>query len=376
MLGLVFLLGIGDYPLLAQPQIQLKSADPTALSFGKAEPAPELDALFEPHEGWIGADADYSAALSPQRTLWLFDDTWIGRVREGKRTGATMVNNTLAIQQGRGKDATVRFVVRKDTAGKPTAFITPADKHGWFWPQAVAASDGRLHLFLAQIEKAQNPGAFGFRQVGQWLGTVENPNDEPLSWHIAQRKLPCTIFAPRRDLIFGAAVLRDDKYLYVFGTDADKSHFVDRNLILARAPAATVDDFASWRFYRDGRWDEDFHAASHLVRGMASEGSVSYLPKFKRYVLVYTELGISAKILARTAEAPWGPWSEAATVYRCPEAGWDKRIFCYAAKAHPELSGGDELVVSYVANSFDFRQVAADARLYWPRFVRVPLVAK
>ena len=88
---------------------------------------------------------------------------------------------------------------------------------------------------------------------------------------------------------------------------------------------------------------------------------------------MYTEGGLSARILPRTAASPWGPWSAATVLYQCPEAGWDKRIFCYAAKAHPSLAAGDELVISYVANSFDFWQVAADARLYWPRFIRVPL---
>jgi hypothetical protein len=46
-------------------------------------------------------------------------------------------------------------------------------------------------------------------------------------------------------------------------------------------------------------------------------------------------------------------------VYRCPEAAWDKRIFCYAAKAHPMLaSASDELIVTYAANSLDFTQIA------------------
>jgi hypothetical protein len=40
-----------------------------------AAPAPELDALFDRADGWIGADGAYSVALSPQRTLWLFSET-------------------------------------------------------------------------------------------------------------------------------------------------------------------------------------------------------------------------------------------------------------------------------------------------------------
>ena len=53
----------------------------------------------------------------------------------------------------------------------------------------------------------------------------------------------------------------------------------------------------------------------------------------------------------------------------------DKKVFCYGAKAHPALSSGEDWVVSYVVNSFDFWQVAREARLYWPRFVRLTLVS-
>ena len=55
--------------------------------------------------------------------------------------------------------------------------------------------------------------------------------------------------------------------------------------------------------------------------------------------------------------------------------GRDKKVFCYAAKAHPALSSGQDLIVSYVVNSFDFWQVAREAKLYWPQFVRVSLAA-
>jgi hypothetical protein len=371
-IGFLILFAIDDNWLIAQDRP--KRVESVALSFGKAEPAPDLNALFQPREGWIGGDGAFSIALSPRRTLWLFNDTWVGSVRNGKRVNATMVNNTLALQDGRDKDAKVQFIVCEDDNGKPAAFITPADKRGWYWPLAGAAKGDRLLFFLAQIEKSKSPGVFDFRQVGRWLGVVENPSDPPLSWRIAQRKVPCEIVSSRRELAFGAAVLHDGDYLYIYGTDEDKGPFGPaRHLIVGRVPVDKAEDFAAWRFYRDGRWDADYHSASRLVGGMGSELSVSYLPDFKCYALVYTENGMSPRILARTAAAPWGPWSAATTIYQCPESGWDKKIFCYAAKAHPSLASGDELMVSYVANSFDIWQVAADARLYWPRFIRVPL---
>ena len=53
-----------------------------------AEPAPDLDALFQTTNGWIGSDGDYSIQLNSSTTLWLFGDTVIGQVRDGKRINA------------------------------------------------------------------------------------------------------------------------------------------------------------------------------------------------------------------------------------------------------------------------------------------------
>ena len=104
---------------------------------------------------------------------------------------------------------------------------------------------------------------------------------------------------------------------------------------------------------------------------MASEYSVTAFGK--RYLAVYTEKGLSPRILGRLADNPWGPWSAPTTLYECPEMVRDKMAFCYGAKAHPTLSERRTLVLSYIVNSFDFWQVAKDANLYWPRFVRVTL---
>jgi hypothetical protein len=349
-------------------------AAPPAVSFGEGEPLPKLNSLFEQKQGWIGADGAHSVARNARRTLWLFSDTWVGGVRDGKRVDATIVNNSVAVQDGKGDAAKLRFVIRRNADRKPVALVTPADGRGWFWLQAGAYANQKLYLLLSQMEKTDAPGVFNFRQIGQTLGIVANPDDDPTSWRMEQRKLPCTVFSAERGLTFGAAMLRDGDYLYVYGTDEDiKAKGRDRYLIVARVTTSAVEDFAAWRFYHGGRWDTDSRAPSRMVGGMASECSVSYLPAFKQYVLVYTEGGLSARILARTAASPTGPWSDAAVIYRCPEAGWDKRIFCCGAKAHASLAAGDELIVSYVANSFDFWQVAADARLYFPRFIRVKL---
>ncbi len=333
-------------------------------------PATDLDALFERADGWIGADGAHSVTLSPKRTLWLFSDTWVGKVRDGRRTDATIVNNTVGVQER--SSGRVTYSVARSTDGKPTALIVPADRRGWFWLQAGAADRGRLSLFLNQVEKTDEKGVFGFRSVGLWLGTVADADKPPEAWRVEQVKMPNTVFSKDRWLAWGAAVLRVGDDLYVYGTDEGRGKGPpDRHMVVARVPAASVGTFAAWRYFRAGVWGEDFRNASHLVEDIASEYSVT--PFGKGYLAVYTERGLSPRILGRTADNPWGPWSAPAVLYECPEMSRDKKVFCYAAKAHPTLSSDQDLVVSYVVNSFDFWQVAREAKLYWPRFVRVTL---
>jgi hypothetical protein len=352
----------------------LATADPLVFSPGR--PVPEMNALFEQQDGWIGGDGVYSVALTPERTLWLFSDTWVGSIRAGKRTHAAIVNNTLALQDGRGAGAKVQFIIRHDAEGKPTAFVTPQDKRGWFWLQSGAGIGKSLVLFLAQFEKTDAKDVFGFRQIGQWLGVVINPLDPPINWRVEQRKLPCAIFSPERNVSFGAASLVDGDYFYIYGTDEKKTGGRGRHLIVARVRTNDVTDFSAWRYLANGEWNADFSNTSPIADDQATECSVSFNPKSGRYVLVYTDQGLSPDIQARTAPTPWGKWSPPVTVYHCPEMSRDKNIFYYAAKAHPSQGTSDEMIISYVANSFDFSQVVNDASLYWPRFIRVPLTVE
>jgi len=339
---------------------------------------PELNALFERRDGWTGADGAYSVPLVPGRSLWLFSDTWVGKVKDGKRFDATMVNNSAAVLEWPRPDAAAQFFVRRGADGKALALITPKMGGGWFWLQAAALDKNRLYLFLSQLERTNDSSVFGFRGIGQWLGVVNNPHDPPTSWRVQQLKLPFALYTPQREITFGAALHKDGEFVYIYGVDdVRQGLFRSKHVVLARAPLTSVADFSSWRFYQGGQWTTEWRKADRLADGVANEYSVSYLRALKNYVLVYTEGGMSPRILARTAPQPWGPWSTPTVLYQCPEAGWDKKIFCYAAKAHPELTQQeDELVITYVANSLDFWQVAADARLYWPRFIRVTVRAK
>jgi hypothetical protein len=340
----------------------------------RAEPDPEWNARFAGKEGWIGGDGVYSAVLARDRILWLFGDSLLGSVRDGRREGAVMVNNTVGVQAKDGKDASIRFVAGKEKDRKATAVFAPEDAKGWFWTQAAIRSGDRLFVFLPQIERGKERGPFGFRQVAQWLAVVENPDDEPEKWRVKQHRLPFASFGTDRERSWGSAVLEDGGRLYVYGYDEERGKGIGKKrLTVARVPAGKLTDFGAWEFRTADGWSDRPGDAAPLADGLASEFSVSRAPGGDGYVAVYTENGLGERIVGRFADAPEGPWSAPLLLYRCPEMGKDRGVFSYAAKAHAWASKGDELLVSYCVNAWEFARLFRDAEVYRPRFVRVKL---
>ena len=302
-----------------------------------SESLPQYDRLFQQTNGWTGADGDFTVKLTNDLTLWLFSDTFIGEVRDGHRVGAAMITNSAALQHGNNAaNARVEFFYGKSNDGKPAALVAPADGKGFFWLFDGVMARRKMFLFLTQIEHTDDKSAFGFRQIGTWLGEVSNPTAPPTQWHIIQKQIPFAHFGTGGSRSFGSAILATNGFVYIYGTDERKG--MGKTMILARAPEGTLGDFATWQFCTRNGWSPNVEAAMNLCSGMASEYSVSWLPALRRYVLICTEIGLSEKIIARTAVDPWGPWSAPTVVYRCPDTKGDKRIFCYAAKAHPMLA--------------------------------------
>jgi hypothetical protein len=337
-----------------------------------AEPATDLNALFDNKTGWIGADAAYSAALGPDRVLWLFGDTLVGNVKDGRRVDCSMVNNTVAIQTGQGKTASVKFTIGKPKAdGKPTSLFMPADGKGWLWPMGAVRIGGKLYLILPQIDRAGGGGAFGFKQIAQWLGVVENPDEEPGEWKLTQQKIPFCDFTPGKTQSFGSALLVVGDDVFIYGIDEQGNGIGRKRLIVARAPAADFADFKTWRFRTTSGWSERSTDAVPLADGLASEFSVSAMPGGKEYVLVNSENGLSDRIMGRFADKPDGPWTNPVLLYTSPEMKADKGVFCYSAKAHAWAAKGNELVITYCQNTWEFGKVFQSDVVYRPKFVRV-----
>ena len=275
----------------------------------KSESAPDWDAKFAVKEGWIGGDGLYTAELGPERVLWLFSDSLVGKVKGTKRTGATMVNNTLAVQNGHTPQASLRFVVAKGKEGKPAAFFTPTEGKGWFWPWAAIRVRGRLFVFAPRYEKTKDGGAFGFKRLDVWLLVVANPDDDPEKWHSTQHKVPFASTAPDRELSWGSAVMEKDGFLFVYGYEQQHRAFGKRSMIVARVPADKLDDFTAWEFRSANGWSKSADRFSSPGGRVGDRVLRLQAPGGKGFVAVYTDGGLNTRIVGRFAAEPEGPWS-------------------------------------------------------------------
>jgi hypothetical protein len=341
----------------------------------KAEGLPRWEEAFrEADPCWRGADGDASVLLSASRILWLFGDTWITNPDARGRHGGRVIRNSLAIEDlATGRPGKIRFFWREN-AEEARAPFQPKQGTGWLWPlSGVRLGETLLVFFVQVVETADTE--LGFELSGSVLASVSNPDDPPSEWRVDSWDTPFFSHSRAGDTVFGSACLPLEGLLYIYGYREEWSLGPGgRRVLIARAPEAALKsvDFSGWRFFAGDHWTVDVSEASPLFDGAATEMSVSWFPAERSFIAVYSCCGLSPNIVCRTAPRPEGPWSEPTVLYECPEASWNESYFCYGGKAHPELATtGNELIVTYSANSWDFDDLSKDLRLYWPRFIRV-----
>lgn len=314
------------------------------------KPLPALESCFARTEGWTGADGAHSVEVAPGLVLWLFGDTFVGRVVDGRRVDTTMPRNTVAFQDARG----FRFFTEEA--------LSPQGKGEWYWPGDACVVKGRLYLFLMRCRSVpEAPEGFGFEVVGHDLIRVDDPTLEPSKWKMARGAVPGPV-------LLGAACVVDDGWLYAYGLKPG----ADRSLYLARLPLDALErlDMAAWRFWTGDGWGPG--APQAMFPDGATEMSVSRVKGLTGWYAVYTRMGLGGDICLRQSARPEGPWSEPLLVLRAPEA--EQGLLVYGARAHPEQATAPrELVLTYNCNIASFDEHFRRPDVYRPRAVSVLL---
>lgn len=305
--------------------------------------------------GWAGGDGAYSVALPDGRTLWLFGDTFVGGVRpDGTRDPATpVVRNSALIADAAGR----RFV--GTSAASPQPFVPSPSLGSWFWPADATVEGNELRAFMSRFE-ATGTGPWDFAHTGTEIASFHLPD---LTFQ------GLTPVPASRDISWGAAILESAGHTYIYGIE-DLGQ--QKYLRLARAPNGSVR--GPWEYFDGSGWSPSAGDSARIAAGVSNQFSV--IKAGGRILLVNQQINFGSLITVATAAAPWGPWGTPAVVYATPEPLADPHVFTYNAVAHPELCENGELLVSYNVSSFAIDDLYADARLYRPRFVRLPVCAR
>ncbi len=355
------------------------------------EAAPEWTNLFYRNSGWFGADGIFSIPLSGvdkvgnldnSETLLLFSDTYIGEVKDGKpEPGNLMVNNTVAYVQGNTPSPdNIQFFYKKGKDGQPETFFVPQNtggkkQHFWLGDGFVNQErDNTLYVFAYHIE-ITGPDVFDFMEPDVSLIALPAGSRPPFERQ-RQIKTPLHLELPEVGTgNFGAGVLvntkwagapHPDGYVYVYACVGQQ----DKNLLAARVKPKDFEDFSKWRYWDGLSWNADIQQLKPVTNAASNELSVTPLPD-GRYALVFQVLGLSDKVGMRIGSSPVGPFGEIQEIWRTPEAD-DEGLFCYNAKAHPNLSQPGELLISYNTITLDFwKDIQKDAHIYRPRFIRL-----
>jgi len=353
------------------------------------EAAPEWTQLFHRQSGWFGADGVFSIPLSGvdkvgnvgnRETLLLFSDTYIGEVEGNKpKPGNKMVNNTVAIVKGNSAHPdSIQFFYKKDSEGAPQTYFVPANNNGkqehfWLGDGFVnKALHNTLYLFAYHIQ-ITGEGVFDFIEPDVSIIALPAGSRPPFSVQ-RQIKTPLHINIPSLgEGNFGAGILvntkwagapHPDGFVYVYACIGK-----DKNLVAARVKPKYFEDFKHWAYWNGKEWTADITQLRGITNSVSNELSVTPLEN-GQYALVFQVLGLSDKVGMRIGNSPVGPFGEIQEIWRTPE--WDEGLFCYNAKAHPNLSKPGELLISYNTITPDFwKDIQQNAYIYHPRFIRL-----
>jgi len=366
------------------------------------ETDPVTDALFDPQpEGWLGSDVVYSVPLSPTRNFWLFADTWLGKVEEGKRVQeGPFVHSSIGLQDhvdgvttnveffwGKGDGFNRSFFPDSLDASRASETLeqldahthirpgTPLDKPLMFhWPTLGLLLQGELLIYAYRLETDLLSNV----DMPTSLLRVANPLDPPEQWQVSVADMGFG----SNEQSFHTAVFVDEPFAYFVGYDRPGQGEDFAVLSRIRTGDILAGKLAdAYEFLVEGangpEWGTKPENLVPLFTPGNTEAGIHYEEEWGLYICT-TYRANSPEIYISAAPELTGPWCEPIHVYDVPEhAALSFYIISYAARPHPELSTQPgELVISYATNApRDLPALFTEEglRAYRPRFIRVQL---
>ncbi|MDN3493529.1 DUF5005 domain-containing protein [Winogradskyella bathintestinalis] len=311
-----------------------------------------FDSLFtRKSDGWTGGDATYSIALNDSTNLWIFGDTFLGKVHHDKSRDSTesMINNTLVIQKNNSFET-----LYGGTTENPESFLKPKENNWWYWPGHGQIYNNTLQLVMFALGKPDEDIGIGFEYKAIDLVTLSLPDLKVIS---TQRRLPFT------GTNYGAFLLQENGYTYIYGARREVNA---KYLHVARVKGTDISQ--PWEYLsKDDQWTNSYNNSKPLFESVAEQFSI-----FKRkdqYFLMTQNYNLDPELFLYSSPNLLGPFANQQTLYCTPETKGN--IITYNAFVHEQFSTEDNLLISYNINSLKFEDVFSNADNYRPRFVNV-----
>ncbi|WP_182882096.1 hypothetical protein [Microbispora sp. H10949] len=363
---------------------------------GMAHPDAALDAMWTNRAtsahcaDWSGGDAVQSTLLPSGKRAWFFSDTFLGDpAKRGTRDQTSYLRNSIVLQDGSALRTITGGSTCKETDPSTDFWSryakTPVGEGGQYWTgDAKVVSGSEVIKFYYQgIGDDDTRGAYASLRIND----LEADN----VLEVTPSNLQDCSARPPHPIIWGASLVDDDGYTYIYGWEGDGAH-AEKSLFLARIPTGgSLDlvDQAYWRYYggtaSDGsaRWVDSCSAAQPLQP--KSEIDFSVIRLNGRFWLVYHTPASQApgKIVAVPSATPWGfTTSNQVDLYTPPETQTNPRYSTvYGARVHQDiLPDSGKVAISYTVSTSAANASCWTRGYYfpdnqYPRFVDVPVTA-
>ena len=355
---------------------------------------------------WAGGDGVSAVSLGPSQVAWFFSDTYLGPA--GPESGFSrisgFVHNSVVVQTTTRAGSRFVTLTGGGACSAPGRAVRPPSSVVGP-PQAPGAADERywdedglsVGGTVVKFYNRYLPGSVPFVPAGTVIAAfsarqLSSAGRGPAYGEVARPQLiALPSYTPpggSSPVVWGAALLRQGNTVYVYGTQTPDTPVPDRQLYLARVPAARLTQFAAWQFYAGvGRWaagQQDARPVQLPGSGLSVSSGFSVVQAGSRYWLIQADpLVGSQDIDAYPADVPWGPFDASAglVLYRNGDVGLDAAhdfLIMYEARAEPALSTSHTLVISYNVNSLGVTSGCVPMSAYTntvthPRFLAVPL---
>jgi hypothetical protein len=392
-IGLLLVLVLGAALLIALPDDDGSDDDACrALTVGSWKADDRLTAEFARYgddasrtDDWTGGDGTHSVRLPDGRVLWLFSDTYLGHVYgppnphgesyAWRDTTAPLVRNSAVLMRDGRLESTLPAPL----------FADPAPDQ-WRWPVAArveprspGSPEQVVRVLLWVRTAGQAPWIYGVPTATE-VATLSLPalRLESIVEVLDQRSVP----DPSRRALFGTTLVEEDGWTYVFGGDDGRAASRPAShAYAARVPEGGLADPDAWQYWSGSAWVPGARPRPVLGDGRRTGVGSAFTVVRDGGTYVLFTMAAGPKGLTTVASywacSPAGPWHGPAKEFSpsLPHG----QVAAYNPQAHPVLSGGGRLVLSYDVNWLETTGAAAqlsrNVSLYRPRFVTLRLAA-